>query len=209
MDPSKLIVPAIAAAIIALLALKSSPAPPIGDIPPVETKHEYPLYRDDKGADAEVVASGPAGGELGRWLLDDGQLFGPVDRDGRKLEGDALAHVNATIVLTERVYDPFWAPGGFERLDLGTFAGYRGGSDAAGERFETGLRYSPVRTLWGTLAPDLVVGRYSAGIGASFYPPRQLGRFWRHWGVGIWETAPYEGTGIGWCAGLTFSTLGR
>jgi hypothetical protein len=202
-EPAKFIVPALFIWILAM-ALTSKPPPSIRGAPPVETTYEHPLYRTSEQVDSEVVAKDRSGPELGRWLLDDGQLYGPVGHDGKPLDPEDAKRV--PITLEQVIYHPLWAPG----IDLGTFAGYRGGSEVTpGERFETGLRFSPVRVLYGTLSPDLAVGRFGAGVGCSVYPPRSLGRFWRHWGVGAWYLAPYDSEPLSWCIGLTFSTVGR
>lgn len=203
MDPPKIVIAGLVVWII-IIALTSKPAPSVRGAPPVETTHEHPFYRTSEQVDAEIVAEDLSGAELGRWLLDDGQLYGPVGHDGKPLDDEATKLVK--VRLAQRCYAPFWAPG----LDLGTIAGYRGGSGVEpGTRFNVGLRYSPVRLAYGVVAPDVVAGNQGAGVGVSIYPPRQLGRFWRHWGVGVWEIAPYEGGPIGWCAGLSFSTVGR
>lgn len=95
------------------------------------------------------------------------------------------------------------------RLDLGVWSGYNSRStDSTADRFQTGLRYSPARLLYGTIAPDLVLSGDLVGGGLSVYPPRRLvGDYIEHVGLGAWYAAPFDGGGPGWCFGLTFSTL--
>ena len=74
-------------------------------------------------------------------------------------------------------------------LDVGGWAGYSLGTREP----EVGLRLSPARVLFGTVAPDLAVSNDSIGIGLSiFTPERSLPSPWRHIGIGGWYAAPFD-----------------
>jgi hypothetical protein len=79
-------------------------------------------------------------------------------------------------------------------IDLGTYGGVvTGGLRDDEDRMHVGLRFSPVRLLFGTTAPDLLVGPTEAGVGLSIYPPKgRFGDFWSHLGVGVGRTWTYD-----------------
>lgn len=92
-------------------------------------------------------------------------------------------------------------------LDLGTWAGYTGRHGDSRDDFDVGLRYSPARLLFGTVAPDLLVGTKEAGVGISLYPPKSVfGPGWNHLGVGIGRLFDYHDSGQSTAFYLGFST---
>jgi hypothetical protein len=96
-------------------------------------------------------------------------------------------------------------------LDAGAWgAGYLGSSSEDGDtrRIQYGVRFSPVRLLYGTVAADVVAGEESAGIGVSVYPiTDRCGRFWEHTGLGAWYLVPYDRRDRpAWALGLSIST---
>jgi len=90
--------------------------------------------------------------------------------------------------------------------DIGTWAGYAGDA-GKGDTFQVGFRFSPVRLLWGTTAPDALVSKDHVGVGLSFYPPPDLvGNMWSHWGIGyghLWPTHSDNSSNVLY---LSFST---
>lgn len=67
---------------------------------------------------------------------------------------------------------------------------------SAGVHLETGVRVSPCRLAYGSIAPDLVLSDRAAGVGVSLFPPvRWVGEPWNHVGVGAWYLAPLGGSG--------------
>jgi hypothetical protein len=90
--------------------------------------------------------------------------------------------------------------------DLGAWAGARVGGTDGESGLDIGLRFSPVRFLYGSLAPDLLVSPKQAGLGVSLYPPAQtVGYKWQHFGLGLGYVADYDG-GHGWIPYLALST---
>lgn len=88
-------------------------------------------------------------------------------------------------------------------LDIGTWGAY---STADAAHFQTGIRYAPVRLLYGTIALDAVASRDVAGAGISLFPPAEyVGDTWAHLGVGAWYVAPFHGGRPGLAYGLSFS----
>lgn len=68
------------------------------------------------------------------------------------------------------------------------------------------VRASPVRLVYGCLAPDVVAGEHWAGVGVSAYAPAAwVGEFGHALGVGAWYTYPYDSSGPGFALGLSLS----
>lgn len=85
-------------------------------------------------------------------------------------------------------------------FDIGTYAGYRDGLDV-------GIRFSPVRFLYGTVALDALVGEDAAGVGASLYPmPEYFGPLWHHVGIGYGYAVDYKTADAGNLYYLSLST---
>lgn len=92
--------------------------------------------------------------------------------------------------------------------DFGAWAGFRVGktdtSDTNG--LDMGIRYSPVRFVYGVVSPDLLVSPRQIGVGASAYLPAQtVNHHFQHFGVGVGYMADYHG-GSGWMPYLSLST---
>lgn len=91
------------------------------------------------------------------------------------------------------------------RWDLGAWAAARPGANPG---FDLGIRVSPVRTLYGGLSPDLLIGSRSVGVGASVYvPPGYIPRSWDRLGLGVGYVFDYSGTHDGWAPYISLSTL--
>lgn len=153
----------------------------------------FHLYRTPDDVDGSLDLVDQAGHTAGRLVLDDGSVFVPKD-------GSLRAVYTSDLYLIDR------------RWDFGTFGGYRDSSASDVDRFTVGLRLSPVRLFYDTTAPDLVVAKDWAGIGASVYLPQSLvGSTCSHIGIGAWYGLPFShedraGGGAGWAYGLAFST---
>lgn len=94
-------------------------------------------------------------------------------------------------------------------LDLGTWGGFWSTNGEQHRSWQAGLRVSPVRLLYDTLSPEAVVSADAIGVGVTAYPPESFGDVWKHFGVGVWYLAPFDGVGGGgWAAGVAFSARG-
>jgi hypothetical protein len=83
-------------------------------------------------------------------------------------------------------------------LDPGWWGGFQSFQGEDRNSFDMGFRLSPARLLYGVVAPDLLLGTQSAGIGASFYLPTTIGTgIWKKIGIGGAWMAGYHGGG-GW-----------
>jgi hypothetical protein len=80
-------------------------------------------------------------------------------------------------------------------FDVGSFAGFAKWHDRDSPRaFQTGLRLSPLRLLYGTVSlPDALISNEAIGLGASVYPPPAwAGDTWSHIGAGIGRLYAYH-----------------
>lgn len=156
---------------------------------PVATSTKLHFLSAEGDVDGVFTIKDADGTVRDRYYLLDGQLYEPPGESNRD-RGSLVEHLD---FITAR-----W--------DLGTWAAYFKAADGDTSRFQPGLRWSPVRVGFNLVALDAVVSSEVAGLGASLYPPRRLGRWWAHWGLGAWYVAPFDGGGPGLCVGLSFST---
>lgn len=186
--------------------------------------------RGEKDGDGTLEIKSSVDGRLGTLVLDRGRLFEPkdddtgaivepvpVDEHNEPLAGDDLAAWHKAHPRTSgQFYTVSFTPDYylFERVfDLGCFAAYKPSGRDSGEyddeSFQAGLRYSPIRLLYGTIAPDALITEDAAGVGISFYPPaRYVGPRWHHLGIEIGWMASLSGhSPDGWVAGLSFTTI--
>ncbi len=152
----------------------------------------FHLYKSPADADQSIDLVDTAGHRAGRLVLDDGRVYEPKDQSVRAVVTSDLYLVDTT------------------RWDVGAFGGYRDSANPDTADFAVGLRLSPARLLYGTVAPDLVLAKDWAGAGVSAYLPEELvGRLASHIGIGAWYGVPFHGgdsSGAAWCYGLSFST---
>jgi hypothetical protein len=177
---------------IAVTLWFNTPASSVNGQDPVETTAAFHLLRKDQMADGRFVVRDSAGALLGEYGIVGSQLFQtPAQaRDG---------HLEVSLVRDYYLAEP--------NFDLGTWAGYIPVDDPDVDHFQVGLRYSPCRFLYGTLAPDLAVSQDALGIGCSFYPPAQfVGPYWRHLGLGVWYVAPFADHDLVCLYGISFTT---
>lgn len=185
------------AIVIAIVVTHNRPAPKIdGASPATTTFPRLHLFRGDSDADKSLdlkidTERLPASGTV-RLLERDGLFYDP---DGSPIH----TTVTNDIYFLKTHYD------------FGTFAGYRPASRGQEglDPFTAGVRFSPLRLCYDTIAPDLAITNQWAGAGASFYLPENfVGPTWKHLGLGVWYGYPYRGRSDapgGWTAGLSFS----
>lgn len=156
----------------------------------------------------------PAGADMYIDVRHNGLSERPEQRKAREDAG-----VNATYIRDRPFFDPAYD---FPFTDWGTFAGLRtggvdsGGTDDTGtaptstfdSRFVAGLRVSPFRLCFGTLAPDFLLAPHDVGLGLSAYaPPDIFGARFDHWGIGIGRLFSTSESGrTSNCVYLSFST---
>jgi hypothetical protein len=155
--------------------------PPTLTLPPgtKEVAHHIAtgIMRESNDVDETIKISDEKGIDLGHLFI----------RDGRMLEPTSPAEPNK--FSTERTEYRYLID---LRSDIGVWSGAFLGSGET-NRIQYGLRYSPTRLLYGTVAPDLIVGEEAAGLGISVFPATdRCGRFWLHTGLGAWYVIPYD-----------------
>lgn len=225
---------AVVVGVLAMTFWFSKPPSSIhGLVPIAQEKARFHGVRGDGDGDATVALSTPDG-RVGNLVLLHGRLFlkpakpgdppvpadelalQPVDEVGKPLIGDDFTKWSdehgfkdeKLPALHLSVTPDYYA---YDRVnDFGTFAGYRPSArQTDDDTFEVGIRYSPIRLLYGTIAPDALLSRDSAGVGLSFYPPEQyVGTFFHHLGLEFGYMASLSGnSGPGYVVGLSFSTI--
>jgi hypothetical protein len=92
--------------------------------------------------------------------------------------------------------------------DFGMYAGFLTSKSGNQTRtWDVGIKYSPVRFLFNSVALDMLASDQSLGIGLSFYPaPERYGYFWKHVGVGLGRVYNYSDDGFSNIIYTTIST---
>ncbi len=178
--------------LIAVTLWFNAPASSIRGQDPVDTKAAFHVLRKNQMADGRFVVRDSTGVLLGEYGIVDSQLFQTPEqkRDGQ---------LDVSLVRDYYLAEP--------NFDLGTWAGYLPVDDPDVDHLQAGIRYSPCRFLYGTIATDLVLSPDAIGAGFSLYPPAQyVGPHWRHLGVGIWYVAPFADHDPVCVYGLSFTT---
>lgn len=192
MTGSEAIAGAGLAAILVIVIVKSQPPSTVDGKQPVTTNSAFHLWRSEGEADGTVSIRDASGAVVGGYVLRDNELFERPEQ---------AEHGPLRVSLVRDFY--FGDPG----VDVGAFESYYRGGTADTSAFQAGIRVSPARFVYGTVAPDLVVTPDAFGAGVSVYPPEQLvGRHWNHLGIGAWYLAPFDRAGSpGWAVGAAFS----
>ncbi len=169
-------------------------------VPLIATANDYLGTRyDDSKPDGVLEVHSPTGSAWSVSVYDGGLLYEErAQRDAK----DGWTYNYAA----KRYLQDF-------RTDLGAYTGFRvakdqggNGGDDAGVGVDVGLRYSPVRYLYGVVSPDLLASPYQLGLGVSFYAPSQtVSPFFQHLGLGLGYCADYHG-GTGWFPYFSLST---
>lgn len=173
-------------------------APNRADQEPLKvTKNVYAGTRtDDDHPDSTLTVTSPAGEHFTAHQYPGGVLL----QD--KSQAAASATSGWTYSYTVNRYDTDY------RTDLGAWVGFRVGP-RTGKRdigVDTGLRYSPVRYLYGVVSPDILASPRQVGVGVSIYPPAQsVAPIFQHTGLGISYLVDADG-GSGWSPYLSLST---
>jgi len=143
----------------------------------------------DKADVYTEFTSRKSGERLGIGLYDGGRVMRIRDEDAPLWE------------YTSNRYTALWDA---SYWDVGAWVGARPAADPPAD---IGIRLSPVRTLYGVLSPDLLIGSRSSGVGASAYvPPGWIPRSWDRFGLGVGYLVDYGGDGSGWSPYLSLST---
>lgn len=158
---------------------------------PTKTKFGVVSKEDQADATLHLVAKKDikAGSFLDIDILD-----GVLSESKEQVVARGQFGIEAEVTRNRDFFDPAWK---FPFSDFGTFAGYapdrksEEGSDID-DGLVLGLRFSPFRTLYGTLAADILVSPNTAGVGVSAWlPSEHFGGVFSHWGVGyghLWPT---------------------
>jgi hypothetical protein len=176
----KLIGGAILIVVAATMWFNLTPAATLNGKELIDPKTQFHVVRHGDQVDGTVEVTHVASGDKFTADVSSGQFYQTPDQ--------ADSDKWSTRVLRDRyLIDP-----GF---DIGTFAGaYMGGSTENHDGMAVGIRYSPVRLLYGTTAPDLLIGQDGAGVGLSLYPPPDyFGHNWSHFGIGFGRLWDYQG----------------
>lgn len=189
----------------------------IGDLNPIDQNlPRFHAVRGVSDGDGTIKLQSVLDGQFGTLVLRDGELFSKekpakptTGSTTESTENDGDKRITRETLFATFTPDYYLIePLDFSRLDLGTWIGYKGSE----EGYKGGIRFSPVRLLYGAIAADLVASKDSYGGGISFFPPPKVaGRIWSHIGIGAWYTFPYpssdnDSIGSGWNFGVAFST---
>lgn len=175
-----------------LVAGLLQPAPTIKGKDPVHYEPtEYHLWRAPDDADGRFSLHDRATGKLAaEFPVADGVLHeDPKQRD-------AFPWITT---YTPSEYVGRWRP------DAGGWAAVTA-AGRSGLNTEAGVRVSPCRLFYGSLAPDVVLSDRTAGVGISLFPPtRWVGQPWDHVGVGAWYLVPLGSGRPGGALGLSLT----
>jgi hypothetical protein len=177
--------PFVAIGVMGLIALTfwlaSTPPPTINGEVLIPEKHKNVhliRHKDEVDGTLEVIHK-PSGDKFKTDFVDNNHYQQPSQKDSGKW-GTSLSRDYYLI-------DP--------GLDWGTYAGWASDHkrDHGDSDFKVGLRFSPARLLFGTVAPDLLIGSDAAGVGVSVYPPKSFfGGGWNHVGIGVGRVYDYD-----------------
>ena len=189
----KVIGGAILVAVAATLWFNMTPAATLNGKDIIPPKTQFHMLRTGDQVDGTVKVTHVPSGDSFTTDVSSGQFY----QDPEQGESGKW---NTKILRDRYMIDP--------GLDIGTFAGaYMGGSTEGHDAMAVGIRYSPVRLLYGTLAPDLLATSDAAGVGLSLFPPPDyFGHAWNHVGIGFGRLWDYDGGQSDNIGYLSFST---
>lgn len=179
--------------VVVMVAFHHQPATTTAGADPVPTTTNQHLIAPKERADGLLTATDGLG-HVAHASVAHGRVWQTKEQ---RLESDA-ADLHFSYARDRSLYDPY-------PLDFGTVAGCSW--LPGGDRFAVGLRWSPVRLLNGTLAPDALVTKDGVGVGVSAYLPPEYFDWASHWGIEIGRLVPtHHGTKPENFLGLSFST---
>ncbi len=167
----------------------------------VPTKVELHLVKRSTDADATTVITRLSDGEQLHLYR---KHFGGIRADPKDID-KMDANGKRVWAVTDTSHYGLLDPG----FDLGTFAGYTHWHQRHRlSEFQVGIRVSPLRLLYGTLAIDGLITGQGAGFGFSAYlPPSLVGEDFAHLGVGVGRLYAFQHGQVGNTAYLSFSAL--
>lgn len=168
---------------------KTAAPPTLGDSTAVPTTNDLQLIAPKDHGDGLLQIRSPGG--AASLTVSRGWVYADADqRAAAKSAGYTFAYTR---------YRFLWDAD----LDAGAFGGMWSGTPS----FQSGLRLSPVRLLWGTLALDALVTHEASGAGISIYAPAgTLPWAWAdHVGLEVGQLWPFAGGASSRVLGLSFS----
>lgn len=193
MSPGDALAGVLIAVVVALLAFHHKPATTTTGADPVPTSVNQNFVAPKEKADGQLTIH-DALGHVVHASVARGRVWQTKEQ---RLEADG-ASLKLEYQRDVHFIDPY-------PFDFGTVAGYAGLSGA--DRFQVGLRWSPVRLLNGTLAPDAIVTKDAVGLGVSAYLPPEYFPWASHWGLEVGRLVPtHHGTKPENFIGVAFST---
>lgn len=193
MSSAELFGAAIFATIIGTTILFHRPAPSLAGAAPVPTTTSFHFQPAKEKADGTLTVET----DLGRTtaFVANGRVY---QNDEQRAAGRA-----AGVKLTYNRDRNLWEP----TIDAGCFASYWKLDATDIDRFQPGVRLSPVRFLYGTVAPDALVTSQGIGYGVSVYLPTEYFgyAFFDHIGLELGRLHAFDGSGSAGVFGLAFS----
>lgn len=154
----------------------------------VPTKTNYDWWRSEGEADASFDVYSDSDVFLASFNIVDNRLYQSPEQE------------QAGRIKIKATHNFFGGDPGF---DLGALAAYHKGMES--DRFQVGVRYSPLRLGFNAIATDFVITEDTAGVGLSFYLPSK-GKWYSKFGLGAWYLAPFAHGDPAFAYGLSFST---
>lgn len=177
-----------------ILSTSCAPVPTLAGKEPVKTKASQLNWTWKGPADANgtmVTRNRSTGEPLGEYAVGADGVWHQTDE--QRDHGPEEAEFTPSLYLGE------WT------FDVGPFLGVP--FNATLDRdVQLGVRVSPARVAFGTIAPDFVASEEAFGLGISAFPPeRAVGRSLSRFGAGAWYMVPWDGGRPGLVLGLSAS----
>jgi hypothetical protein len=172
------------AAVVWVIHVEKRPAPAVGGDTPVPTTTHFNAFATPEQPDGDLTLSWTTRDENGSTV----HHSASADvRHGRVYQSDVQRKASDAEGLTLH-YDHTISFADSNNLDIGTVAGFAGLSSLS--RFQVGIRYSPCRLFFGTVAPDALITRDAVGLGVSVYLPPSAYPELSHFGLEVGRLVP-------------------
>jgi hypothetical protein len=125
----------------------------------------FGFIKTDRDGEGTLTIKSKDGLTLGEYVLDDSGVLCESPEQAKS------GNIKATFKPDLYAYRSWFDIGGFASVDT---------------KLRLGIRFSPCRLAWDTIAPDLVATESSVGLGVSIYPPTREVGWWHHIGLGVW-----------------------